>query len=201
MYKENKQKFMIIAVILIVVLLMGIIIFNAAILKSKNETNIISSEEVLKTDQYEIKIKDYFEANYLMVEDLNHKFDKYLSVSLEIKNISEKEINFIAFDHFFMDDGKEHKRHFIIDENKKSFNKKLKPDDTFNITLTFPVYNKESYTLYFNETIKKKSVNKLGFTIDSTKLEKKDVKQTVEHDLYNELKGRINKLIKKDQEN
>ncbi len=188
MDKKMMKKAGIVALIVLILF----VIFYGVFFNKKDEANIISASESIKTEEYQIDVKNVYQANYMMIEDLNYKFDKYLAIDLSIKNISNEEQNFVAIDHFLVDDGSEKLKHFIIDENKKAFTKTLKPNEIFDITLTFPVKNKDEYILYFDESIKKEDEKKLGFKINGTDLEKKDVDQTKDHELYNDLKKRIN---------
>ncbi len=187
MDKKMMKKLGIIGLIIII----GFIIINGIFFNGKDNANIVSVNESIKTEEYQINVNDVYQANYMMLEDLNYKFDKYLAVDVTIKNISDAEKTFVTLDHFLVDDGSDKLKHFIIDENKKAYMKKLNPNEEFNITLTFPVKNKDEYILYFDESIKKEDEKKLGFKLNASNLEKKDVEQTKDHELYNELKGMI----------
>ncbi len=187
----DKKKMKKVGIVALVVLILFVIIYGIFFTK-RDEVNIVNVNESIKTEEYQVDVNDFYQANYMMIEDLNYKFDKYLAIDLSIKNISKEEQNFVAIDHFLVDDGSDKSKHFIIDENKKAFTKTLKPNEIFDITLTFPVKNKDEYILYFDESIKKEDEKKLGFKINGTNLEKKDVDQTKDHELYNDLKKRIN---------
>ncbi len=173
------------------IILILFVIFYGIFFNKEDKANIVSINESITTEEYQINVNDVYQANYMMIEDLNYKFDKYLAIDLSVKNIAQEDKNFVAIDHFLVDDGSDKSKHFIIDENKKAFMKTLKPNEVFDITLTFPVNDRDEYTLYFDESIKKEDEKKLGFRISGANLEKKDVKQTKEHELYNDLKKRI----------
>ncbi len=173
------------------IILILFVIFYGIFFNKEDKANIVSINESITTEEYQINVNDVYQANYMMIEDLNYKFDKYLAIDLSVKNIAQEDKNFVAVDHFLVDDGSDKSKHFIIDENKKAFMKTLKPNEVFDITLTFPVNDRDEYTLYFDESIKKEDEKKLGFRISGANLEKKDVKQTKEHELYNDLKKRI----------
>ncbi len=187
MDKKMMKNIGIIGLILIILF----IIINGIFFNKEDKVNIVNTNESIITEDYQIDVNDVYQANYMMLDDLNYKFDKYLAVDLDIKNISEEEKSFVAIDRFLVDDGSEKSKHFIIDENKKAYAKNLKPNDVFNITLTFPVKDQDEYILYFDQSMKKEDEKKIGFKLDATNLEKKDVEQTKDHDLYNELKDKI----------
>ncbi len=192
----NKNKMIKFGILGLIVIILFIIINGIFFNTKKEDIYIVDANQSIKNQDYEISINDFYQANYIMSDDLDYKFDKYLAIDLKIKNITEQEKKFISLDHFLVDDGSKKSRHFIIDENKKSYAKTIEPNQEFDITLTFPVYNSDKYILYFDQTIKKEDEKKLGFELDGTSLKKKDVKQTKDHDLFNDLKKMVSESKK-----
>lgn len=168
-------------IIIVIVISLVIILFNAIIFNIRKNEHIISTDEVLSVGNYEIKVEDYYEADYDIIDELNYSFDKYLAVDLNIKNIGNKKDVFKAFGYFRMNDGNYKLKQVNLDEYKKKFGKELYPDESFKITLTFPVDNASKYILYYNKTLKEEDERKYGFELSGVNLEKKEVEKTLEH--------------------
>ncbi len=189
-----KYKKLLIAVVIIVITF----IIALSILTPDKMVNIgvVQSDEVLKTGDFEITVVDYYNADYFY--DENSVFDKYLGVEVEITNTSGKEKTVNALKSFRLMDSRGTYLMPVIDENYKIFSATLQNDETFYIPLTFAVMDDESYTLYFNSTLKEEDNGVNGFLLPASNLETKKVPLTLDHILTK--RGSDEPLIKEKEE-
>ncbi|MFV0288274.1 MAG: DUF4352 domain-containing protein [Mycoplasmatales bacterium] len=174
----NKNlKIVLTSIVVIVVVIIGVNVYAAV----TSNVELIAASEPLAADDFEITVDDAYNAEFTKIPILDYAFDKYLAIDLTIKNISDHEQKFIAIKKFFLDDGTNNARHFLIDENQKKYWTTLDADETFDITLVFPVDNATEYTLFYNKSLKAKDDKQVGFTIDGTDLKTKKVEQVAEH--------------------
>ncbi len=174
----SKRNIVIIAVVFIIVIL---IILFGAVNSKKPKGNIVSINEPITTDKFEIKIDDYYEGDFLRLESTDYTFDKYLAVDVSMKNITDEKQRAKAFLSFKVDDGSNKLKPVVVDENAKKFHKDLYPDETFEITVVFAVDNANEYILYYNKTLKDEDEKQLGWRIPGTDLEKKKAPTQGDH--------------------
>lgn len=131
-------------------------------------------------DKLEVTIIDSFIADYVVPEDLELDFDKYLAVDVEFKNITEEIQHAQTLLKFELKD-KTGRKDIVIDENDKKFAHEIAPGETWKITLTFAVDNSKNYRLYYSEGFKADSEDVSYWNIKDDGLETREVKQTLEH--------------------
>lgn len=178
----NKNlKIALVSIIVVIAVVFSVNIYASV----TSNVKLIEDTESLTADNFEISINDTYYAEFTKIPTLDYSFDKYLAIDLSIKNIAKNEQKFIAIKKFFLDDGTNNARHFLIDENHKKYWKTLDSEETFDITLVFAVDNATEYTLFYNKTLKNQDDKQIGFTIDGTNLDTKKVDFTTEHNEIN----------------
>lgn len=180
------KKILIGIIIVVAIVVIAIVGYN---LMRDAEVSLLNQSETLSTDEFDIKVNDFYNANYYY--DKNSNFDKYVAVDLTITNNQDRlegeNLKINTLSSFSMADkntNDENPPHIpVIDENYKKFSATLAPGEDFDITLTFGVDDSSDYILYYNKTLKSDDERMIGFKLDGNNLATKDVETTLEHEL------------------
>lgn len=183
-----------ISILIVIIMLFFMLIFIGYSVVSKYQTNIVEKiinpkidnqevtvGETLKTDKFDIIAKDAYYADYKFNEDLDFDFDKYLAIDLNIKNNTKKEEKFSALNQTKIMDKEEKFKLLLVDENHKKLGKNLKPNESWDVTIVYPVMESDTYYFYYQDTRQTKDSKNNSIKIDGNSLQTKKVKQVSNH--------------------
>lgn len=176
--KNNIRIISVLAVILVIAIIFIISSSNDEVI---NNESLISTDQVLKTENYDVEVLDYYQADYFY--DEASIFDMYLGVELEVTNTSSEPQKFSAMTNLRLEDSSGELHQPLIDENYKIFGADLEPGDSFYLPVSFAVDESDEYALYFNNSLKEEDSKQQGFILDGSNLLVKEVPLTLEHEL------------------
>lgn len=134
----------------------------------------------LTYNEFTISLDDAYYANFPH-DGIDLNFDRYLAADFTITNSSDEAAVAKTLTNFTVLDDSDNLSRVMIDENRKKFSSNLMPNDSFEITLVFPVMESEQYTINYSYGATENQEDVLSWTFDLETTKHKEVDNSVEH--------------------